>query len=111
METYNKEELKALIEKEIIKTLKKVADYEVLSEPISPENSIGRVSRMDAINNRGVAEAALRMAQDKLAGLQHMLSRIYEADFGKCARCRNIIPFRRMLLMPQSDSCVQCAAR
>ena len=34
--------------------------------PIAPENAIGRVSRMDAINNKSVNEAALKKAEIKL---------------------------------------------
>ena len=36
-----------------------------LTKPIPPENAIGRVSRMDAINNRSVNEAALRTAEQQ----------------------------------------------
>ena len=37
----------------------RIEEYRELTKPIPPENAIGRVSRMDAINNRSVNEAAL----------------------------------------------------
>ena len=40
-------------------TEKKIAGYEEMSAPVTPDDAIGRVSRMDAINNKAVAEAAL----------------------------------------------------
>ena len=64
------------ISKEILKTEKIIADYKELSKPISPDDAIGRVSRMDAINNKSVTEAALRQAEKKLSGLIYMQNNI-----------------------------------
>ena len=64
----NKVQLKALQEKiqnETKSTQKKINEYSLLCKPIAAENSIGRISRMDAINNKSVVEAALRVAQEK----------------------------------------------
>ena len=81
------------------------------TQPISPENSLGRVSRMDAINNKGVAEFSLRQAQRRLNAVNAWLSK-YEMDaFGKCARCRNDIPFIRLMFMPHSLKCMHCAQK
>lgn len=102
-------EIEALIHQEIEKTEKSIAQYRDLTKPIAPENSIGRVSRMDAINNRSVTEAALRTAEKKLAGLKAILPKLSEKHFGKCARCKNEIPIGRILLMPHSQFCVRCA--
>jgi len=98
-----------LLEREIERTRKRVEQYTELTKPIAPENSIGRVSRMDAINNKSVTEAALRQAEQKLERLHYMQSRLDDPDFGKCVRCRNPIPPGRLLAMPQSAHCVSCA--
>ena len=105
----DKAEIKALIEREISKTEDKIAEYESMSSPVSPDDAIGRVSRMDAINNKSVTEAALRQAQDKLSKLRHALHRVDEEGFGRCQRCGNAIPVMRVVLMPQSPYCVNCA--
>ena len=42
-------DIKEKILQEIEKTKKSIADYRELTKPISPENAIGRISRMDAI--------------------------------------------------------------
>jgi len=68
----NKAELKILKEKidtEIKSTQKKIEEYSLLCKPIAPENSIGRISRMDAINNKSVVESALRVAKEKIQQL------------------------------------------
>ncbi len=102
-------EIKETIEKEIVKTEAAVAEYKEITKPIAPENAIGRVSRMDAINNKSVAEAALRQAQEKLKRLQYMIKQVGNPDFGKCAKCHRQIPIGRIMLMPQSRFCVNCA--
>ena len=102
-------EIQVMIESEIEKTEKSIQQYRELTKPIAPENAIGRVSRMDAINNKSVTEAALRTAEKKLKGLQNMLPKLREPDFGQCARCKNTIPLQRMLLVPYSQFCVNCA--
>ena len=110
----NKEEqnkVKVSIKKSIEETQKDISKLKELTKPISPENAIGRVSRMDAINNKSVNEVALRNAINKLAMLESAIQRISHKDFGLCIRCKNEIPFKRILLMPQSNRCVHCACR
>ena len=103
------EEIKQKILAEIEKTKALVLQYREFTKPIAPENAIGRVSRMDAINNKNINDSALRKAEAKLKGLENALNRIDESDFGKCLRCKNIIPLGRLLLMPGSRYCVHCA--
>ena len=107
----NKTELKELLEGEIKKTKEKISDYSEMSNPVAPDNAIGRVSRMDAINNKSINDAALLKAEEKLKALRYALSRTDDTDFGKCARCGSEIPVQRILLVPQSRFCVNCAGR
>lgn len=102
---------KQSIEESIQSTQKDIANLKELTRPISPENAIGRVSRMDAINNKSVNEAALRTAISKLALLTSALNRVDNDDFGLCIRCKNPIPIQRILILPQSNKCVHCASR
>jgi len=109
----NSKDLKSIqqkIEAEIIATQNAVLNYKELTKPIAPENAIGRISRMDAINNKSVNESALRKAELKLKNLQIALTNINDPDFGICGRCKNQIPIGRILLMPQSRFCVNCAS-
>lgn len=106
----NMDEIKEKILAEIEKTEKSVKEYREITKPIAPENAIGRVSRMDAINNKSIAEAALRKAEEKLSKLKYVLRQIDEDDFGICAKCKKPIPIGRILLMPQSRHCVHCAS-
>ena len=82
-----------------------------LTQPIAPENAIGRVSRMDAINNKSVNEAALRKLEEKLKQLHLASKKVKESDFGICAKCHGKIQNGRLLLVPESRFCVKCAAK
>ena len=111
MTTDQRAQLGQQIQAEIEKTRLKITDLEAATQPISPENSIGRVSRMDAINNKSVMEAALRTARRKLSALQHAENRLDDPGFGKCSRCGSDIQPRRLMLMPESPYCIRCAAQ
>lgn len=105
----DKPEIKAKIEAEIAKTTQQVKEYKELTQPVEPENAIGRISRMDAINNKSVIEAALRKAKEKLSKLNLALTKVDDDDFGKCIRCQKAIPLGRILIMPQARTCVSCS--
>ena len=109
MDSKKRLEFEALIKVEIEKTLKAINDYKEMTQPVAPDNAIGRVSRMDAINNRSVAEAGLRQAVEKLNKLNFALSKTDSDEFGFCRICRKEIPLMRLALMPQSLFCVNCA--
>ncbi|MBO3698105.1 TraR/DksA C4-type zinc finger protein [Roseivirga sp. E12] len=105
----NTSELKSQLEAEISRTKKIIGEYKEMSQPISPDDAIGRLSRMDAINNKGVMEAALRQAENKLSALQSVISRIDSPGFGLCVSCNQPIPIGRILIRPESQRCVNCA--
>ncbi|MCB0754751.1 MAG: TraR/DksA C4-type zinc finger protein [Flavobacteriales bacterium] len=102
-------DLKLKIVASISDTERDISELEELTKPIAPENSIGRISRMDAINNKSINEAALVQARTKLDKLQFALDKCSEPDFGTCRRCGNAIPTGRLILMPESLFCVTCA--
>ena len=103
------EKIELQLQLELKRTQKKINNYTELCRPIAPENSIGRISRMDAINNKSVVEAALRQAEEKMQQLQLMQKKIKDQDFGNCMRCKQAIPFGRLMLRPHSKFCVNCA--
>ena len=109
MEKTQLETIKEKLLSEITSTQKKLNEYTELCKPIAPENSIGRISRMDAINNKSVVEAALREAKNKMQQLQIMQKRITEPDFDVCVKCKKEIPFGRLMIRPHSKFCVNCA--
>jgi len=108
----DKGQLKAVQQKllnEIEVTQHKITEYTELCKPIAPENAIGRISRMDAINNKSVVEAALRQAKNKMQQLKVMQTKITDTDFGSCIKCKKTILMERLMIRPHSKFCVNCA--
>lgn len=102
-------QIEQFLKREIEKTKEIIEEYKEMVKPEAPDVAIGRVSRMDAINNRSVVEAALRQAESKLVNLNRVLESLDHEDFGKCKGCHQPIPIQRVLIRPESLYCVKCA--
>lgn len=110
MNSNEKAQVKEYLLKERTKLNLRLEDLKELTKPIEPDCAIGRVSRMDAINNKSINEAALRKSLDKLKRINISLEHIEDEDFGNCIECGETIPIQRLLIMPGS-LCVRCAQR
>lgn len=102
-------ELKEIISGQINETREEIAHLTELTKPVAPDNAIGRLSRMDAINNKTINEAALRENRKKLQKLERAQENIGNENFGKCGKCGQEIAFGRLKFMPWTTRCVQCA--
>ena len=111
MNTLSKQDIENQIKEKIKKLNQEIVTLKDLTQPISPDSAIGRVSRMDAINNKSVNEAALRKKQAQLTALNEALKNIDDPKFGKCIKCGAEIPIGRIMIMPESKKCVHCASR
>jgi len=109
MTEQEKADLTSKINETIEKTKLLIEELKELTKPISPENAIGRITRMDAINNKSINEATLRQEETKMKKLDYALTKIDETDFGICIRCKGAIPPARLMLVPESVRCVHCA--
>jgi len=109
MDKKQRARLKKDIQQRIKETKDEIADLTELTKPISPDNAIGRVSRMDAINNKTINDAALRDKKNKLQKLERALDKTESSEFGICVKCGDEIPFGRLEFMPWTSKCVNCA--
>jgi DnaK suppressor protein len=106
LSTEQRAEIETAIHKLLSELRGKIVEYKELTKPIPPENAIGRVSRMDAINNKSVNEAALRQSEAKFHRLELALKKIEEPYFGICTKCGKPIPIGRIMLVPGAVTCV-----
>ena len=109
METGKREKLKNHIKEKIEDLKENIKSYQELTQPISPDNAIGRLSRMDAIQSKSINEAALDNSKQTLSSMERALTMIDDPDFGMCRECEEPIPFGRLMIMPESNLCVKCA--
>lgn len=104
-----KEQLKKLIDDQIESIKEEIIGLTELTKPISLDNSIGRLSRMDAINNKTINERALRDKKRTLQKLERAQERYREDKLGICLKCGDDIPLGRLKIMPYTTRCVKCA--
>lgn len=109
MSSNDRQSIKEALIKKQQKLLKNIEELKELVKPEAPDSAIGRVSRMDAINNRSINEAALRKKKLQLSKIETALKEFGNPGFGVCIRCGNAIQPARILLMPESKVCVNCA--
>lgn len=91
-------------------TLDSIEKSKDTSKPVElDQTSVGRLSRMDAIQQQNLALAAKRRRHEYLKQIDRALKRIEDGDFGYCTACDEEIAFKRLDLNPVIQSCIQCA--
>jgi len=109
MEKEQRDTLKNHIIQNLEELEKTVISYKQLTKAVAPDNAIGRLTRMEAINSKSINEATLNKAKYTLSKLKNALTLIDDPDFGLCAECEEPIPFARLMILPETDLCVKCA--
>jgi DnaK suppressor protein len=74
------------------------------------QQAVGRLSRMDALQNQAMAQAGGRRREVQTRRIAAALERIEDGTFGECLDCGEDIPLRRLDLDPTIALCVSCAA-
>lgn len=109
MKNDHRSALKQIIQEKIISLKKDITSYKESVKPVSPDNAIGRITRMEAMNSKSMNEATLNKAKRTLIGLERALAHIDDPDFGLCAACDEPIPIARLMILPETQLCVKCA--
>jgi DnaK suppressor protein len=73
------------------------------------QQSVGRLSRMDAMQQQEMAQAEARRRNNDLARIEIALNRLAEGEYGWCAECGEAIAVRRLEIDPAAALCVGCA--
>ena len=72
------------------------------------QQSVGRLSRMDAMQQQSMDLAKEERRAQRLAVLAAALKRMEEDEFGYCLRCGENIPPARLGVDPAVTLCVDC---
>ncbi|QIE46376.1 TraR/DksA family transcriptional regulator [Pseudohalocynthiibacter aestuariivivens] len=73
------------------------------------QQSVGRLSRMDALQNQAMAKASHARRTAERKRLMTALTRIDEGEFGYCEDCGDDIALPRLDLDPAATRCIDCA--
>ena len=75
------------------------------------QSSVGRVSRIDAMQSQSMAIETTRLRQQHLRQVITALALIESGDYGFCTECDNEIDTKRLEIDPAATQCVPCASR
>ena len=79
------------------------------AQPVSlDQQSVGRVSRVDAIQQQQMALAGREQAAGQLRQVVQALQRIDDGVYGICLRCDEPIAAARLQAQPYARLCVAC---
>ena len=75
---------------------------------VSLDQPIGRVSRIDAIQQQKMAAASRRQQELRLGQVRVALRAIEDGEYGWCKSCDEPIAHRRLRARPETPFCLRC---
>lgn len=73
------------------------------------QTTVGRLSRMDALQAQAMAQDAERRRSADLSRLDAALERLDSGEYGWCTACGGEIAAKRLELDPTAPLCIKCA--
>lgn len=73
------------------------------------QQSVGRLSRMDALQQQAMAQATERQRLADLQRIEAALKRVDSGEYGYCLECGEEIVPKRLAIDPAAALCVRCA--
>ena len=75
------------------------------------QQRVGRVSRMDAMQQQAMGKESQRRRKLELRRIAAALTRLDDDEFGYCLRCEQDIAQERLRVDPAATLCIDCARR
>jgi RNA polymerase-binding transcription factor len=72
------------------------------------QQAVGRISRMDALMNEGLAQGSISRAHEEIGLVYAALDRIDSRTYGFCRTCKKPIDPNRLLALPEALHCSGC---
>jgi DnaK suppressor protein len=72
------------------------------------QTSVGRLSRIDALQNQSLTQGLEEREAARYAQIQEALRRLEQGEYGTCGGCARPIPFERLLVFPETLTCATC---
>lgn len=88
-----------------------LAETAASARPVTlDQQAVGRVSRIDAIQQQQMAAANRRRTQLRLSQTRQALEAVATGDYGLCRKCEEPIGIRRLRVRPETPICLDCQA-
>lgn len=87
------------------------AAHKADSQPVELDQSaVGRLSRIDAIQQQQMADAQKRRNELRIQQVAVALRGFDDDSYGDCKVCGDPVGYRRLKARPESPACVACMA-
>lgn len=73
------------------------------------QSRVGRLSRMDALQQQAMARATNQRSAVELQRIEAALVRIRTGDYGYCLKCGEDVAEKRLKVDPGALTCITCA--
>lgn len=101
--------LRAEIDRELARLERSMIVTDEALRPIKlDQTAVGRLSRIDSLQNQGLTKNLREREQAKLGLLVEALKRMEAGTYGVCTRCGGEIAFERLFVMPEAPACTGC---
>lgn len=87
-----------------------IARIDGATAPVSPNNAIGRLTRLDAMQATSMRRAVARDHDLELQNVARALKAIAAGEYGVCRRCKEDIAPARLRAKPEAFLCVACTS-
>lgn len=105
--------IKAIKKQLLAHRLEILDDTEASEEARQPieldQTTVGRLSRMDALQGQAMALETDRRRHVELQHIDAALKRIEDGEYGYCQVCDEKIPAKRLNIDPTASVCIDCA--
>ncbi|HEX8904111.1 MAG TPA: TraR/DksA C4-type zinc finger protein [Longimicrobiaceae bacterium] len=104
----------SMVRDELLRSLSKLErSLKISGESARPrdleQDTVGRLSRIDAIQNAGLTANLEERERSQLRQVVEALRRIEAGTYGACHGCGGPIPYERLLVFPETLACAACA--
>ena len=76
--------------------------------PQLDQQSVGRLSRQDALQQQAMANAQEQLRRRDLGRIEKALMRIDAGEYGECLECGETIAAKRLEIDPMAELCGDC---
>ena len=77
-------------------------------KPVSLDEPIGRISRVDAMQQQAMAKAGRGAALVRYQQVEAALQRCKDNEYGLCAQCEEDIGYGRLKARQEARLCIRC---
>lgn len=104
-------ELGAELERQLAKLTRSMKVTDEALRPVElDQTAVGRLSRMDSLQNQGLTKNLREREVVKLALLREAMERMADDSYGVCTGCGGDIPFERLFVFPEGPECASCGS-